>query len=70
MTYSEFCNTTLPLAVEVYKDINSIRLGVMAQAALESGWGKALREYVVWNQGKQRMERDKQLLGQQNISTE
>lgn len=41
MTYSEFCNTTLPLAVEVYKRYQLNPIGVMAQAALESGWGKS-----------------------------
>ena len=41
MTYSEFCDTTLPLAVEVYIRYKLNPIGVMAQAAIETGWGKS-----------------------------
>ena len=41
MTYSKFCDTTLPLAVEVYIRYKLNPIGVMAQAAIETGWGKS-----------------------------
>lgn len=41
MTYSDFCRKTLPLACEVFNKYKLNPIGVMAQAALESGWGKS-----------------------------